>query len=158
MVRIQWKRPKMLKKMVGQKCEFRIEKCRNVKPTEPYCIFWQFTAMARQAGWQFHLLLPATEEFLNCIPELMDDFPPRGPPRPRPPETLRPLPPGGRLLLSRWCRLSLSSSPANDQSLSSSFLSDSVSEGLDSSEFVPFKRLQREEEHGDKILFKETAI
>ena len=34
------------------------------------------------------------------LPELMEDLPPRGPPRPRPPETLLPLPPG-RLLLSR---------------------------------------------------------
>lgn len=34
------------------------------------------------------------------LPELMVDLPPRGPPRPRPPETLLPLPPG-RLLLSR---------------------------------------------------------
>lgn len=33
------------------------------------------------------------------LPELMEDLPPRGPPRPRPPETLLPLPPG-RLLLS----------------------------------------------------------
>lgn len=69
----------------------------------------------------------------------MEDLPPRGPPRPRPPETLLPLPPG-RLLLSRWCRLSRSSSPASDQSLSSSLRSDSVSDGLDSSEFVPWER------------------
>lgn len=40
----------------------------------------------------------------------MEDLPARGPTRPRPPETLLPLPPG-RLLLSRWCRLSRSSSP-----------------------------------------------
>lgn len=78
----------------------------------------------------------------NTVPELMDDFPPRGPPRPRPPDMLRPRPPGRRLL-SRWCLLSLSSSPAKDQSLSSSFLSDSVSEGLESSEFVPCMRRKR---------------
>lgn len=140
--------PEILRRMVGQQCEFRTKKCWKVRLTELYRNFSQLTTMPGQVAWQYHSLLPATEEFLSCIPELMDDFPPRGPPRPRPPETLRPLPPGGRLRLSRWCRLSLSSSPANDQSLSSSFLSDSVSEGLDSSEFVPFERWQKEEEHG----------
>lgn len=76
-----------------------------------------------------HLQRKDADIVYKRLPELMEDLPPRGPPRPRPPETLLPLPPG-RLLLSRWCRLSRSSSPANDQSLSSSLRSDSVSEGL----------------------------
>ena len=69
------------------------------------------------------------------VPELMEEAePPLADPLPRPALA----PPTGLLLLSLICRGPRSgSSPARDQSLSSSFRSESVSEALDCSEFAP---------------------
>lgn len=74
------------------------------------------------------------------IPELMELDAPLPEPRPLPPGPPRPLPrPSPALLLLSLCCLGLrsGSSPAKDQSLSSSLRSESVSEGYECSELVP---------------------